>query len=93
MVTKLTHASKYVFVFIVFLLPVCLQAQQIFTGQVVSATDQSPVSGASIILKGTKSGTSTGYDGKFSIRATAGQELIISGIGFTKQEVKIGRFR
>ncbi len=90
MVTKLTHASKCVFVFIVLLLPVCLRAQQIFTGQVVSATDQSPVSGASIILKGTKSGTSTGYDGKFSIRATTGQELIVSGIGFTKQEVKIG---
>ncbi len=90
MVTKLTHASKCVFIFIVLLLPVCLRAQQVFSGQVVSATDQSPVSGASIILKGTKSGTSTGYDGKFSIRATAGQELIVSGIGFTKQEIKIG---
>ncbi len=72
------------------LFPVCLQAQHIVTGQVISAADQSPVSGASVIVKGTKTGTSTGYDGKFSIKANEGQDLIISGIGIATQDVKVG---
>ena len=63
-----------------------LAQQQVVTGQVLSQTDQSPVAGASIIVKGMKTGTSTGLDGKFSIKANEGQELIITGIGITSQD-------
>ena len=59
-------------------------------GQVLSQTDQSPVVGASVIIKGTKSGTSTALDGKFSIKAKEGDVLVISGIGITRQEVVVG---
>ncbi|HLA58192.1 MAG TPA: carboxypeptidase-like regulatory domain-containing protein, partial [Puia sp.] len=63
---------------------------KIITGLVLSETDQSPVAGASIVVKGTKVGTSSGFDGKFSIKAKEGDVLIITGIGITKQEVTIG---
>ena len=65
-------------------------AQKIITGQVVSKSDQSPIAGATVLLKGTKIGTSSGPDGKFFIRAKEGDVLILTGIGITKQEITVG---
>ncbi|ULQ57011.1 SusC/RagA family TonB-linked outer membrane protein [Flavihumibacter rivuli] len=65
-------------------------AQQPVTGQVLSAKDQSPVPGVSIMLKGDKKGTSTGTDGKFSLTAKPGDVLIVSGVGVTTQEFTVG---
>jgi TonB-linked SusC/RagA family outer membrane protein len=90
MMTTLTWKGKFKFLQMILLFPFCLQAQHIVSGQIISAEDQSPVSGASVIVKGTKNGTSSGYDGKFSIKANEGQELVISGIGITRQDVKVG---
>jgi TonB-linked SusC/RagA family outer membrane protein len=65
-------------------------AQKTVTGQVVSKTDQTPIPGATILIKGSKVGTSTGVDGHFSIKAKDGDVLIISGVGVTRQEVPVG---
>jgi TonB-linked SusC/RagA family outer membrane protein len=65
-------------------------AQKTVTGQVVSKTDQTPIPGATILIKGSKIGTSTGVDGYFSIKAKDGDVLIISGVGVTRQEVPVG---
>src|SRR5450432_1815501 len=75
---------------VVLLFPFFAIAQNVITGQVVSSVDNSPVAGATIILKGTKVGTSSGLDGKFSIPANQGDILVISGIGFKQQEDVIG---
>jgi TonB-linked SusC/RagA family outer membrane protein len=48
------------------------------------------VIGASINIKGSRSGTITDIDGKFSIEVPAGSTLLISYIGFTPQEIKLG---
>ena len=40
----------------------------------------------SVLVKGTKSGTQTDFDGKFTIRATSNQVLIFSYIGMKTQE-------
>jgi TonB-linked SusC/RagA family outer membrane protein len=63
---------------------------KIITGLVLSETDQSPVAGASIVVKGSKTGTSSGFDGKFSIKAKEGDVLVITGVGITRQEITIG---
>src|SRR5450432_3105641 len=60
------------------------------TGLVISETDQSPVAGASVVIKGSKIGTSTGFDGRFSIRAKEGDVLVITGIGITRKEIVVG---
>ena len=65
-------------------------AQKIITGQVLSKSDQTPVPGATILIKGSKSGTATGVDGRFAIKAKDGETLVISGVGVTSQEVIIG---
>ena len=50
----------------------------------------SPVSGASVLIKGSSRGTSTDGDGNFSISAVEGNIMIVSGVGFASSEVKIG---
>lgn len=55
----------------------------------VSASDGSPLPGASVVIQGTVQGTSTDFDGKFSIEASAGDILEVSYIGFMTQRVRI----
>ncbi len=47
-----------------------------------------PVIGASIFVKGTKTGAVTDIDGKFSIHAAPGSTLVITYIGYDKKEAK-----
>ena len=60
------------------------------SGTVISAEDAMPVIGASVIVKGTTTGTVTDYDGKFSLNVpTSAKTLVISYIGMESQEVAI----
>ncbi len=65
-------------------------AQKTVSGIVLSKVDQSPIAGATIIVKGSKIGTSTGIDGRFTIKVKEGDVLIITGIGVKKEEVTVG---
>ena len=73
-----------------FLLPLLSMAQEVVNGRLLSETDQSPIAGASVIVKGTKKGTSTNTDGQFSIQAKQGDRLIFTGVGLTTKEVTVG---
>ncbi|MBF7089971.1 SusC/RagA family TonB-linked outer membrane protein [Flavobacterium sp. ALJ2] len=46
-----------------------------------------PLPGVSILVKGTKMGTQTDFDGKYSIKAQSSQTLIFSYIGMKTQEI------
>lgn len=59
------------------------------SGQVLSLPDGEPVIGASVIVKGQKSGVVTDIDGAFTISATVGATLNVSYIGYTPQEIKV----
>ena len=52
--------------------------------------DGKPVSGASISVKGTRKGTVSGEDGKFTIDANPGDQLTITSVGFETKEVTVG---
>lgn len=56
------------------------------TGTVLDE-DGGPLPGASVVLKGTTTGSTTDFDGKFSIDAEVGDTLVISYIGFEAKEV------
>ena len=72
-----------------FALPVHIMiAQQEVTGQVLDDGGQ-PLPGASIVIKGTTTGTTTDFDGNFTIEATDGDTLVISYIGFESKEVVV----
>ena len=50
-----------------------------------------PIPGASIIIKGTKTGTSSSADGGYSLRVPeSASALVISAVGWTNEEVAIG---
>ena len=60
------------------------------TGTVLSAEDGEPIIGASIIVKGTTTGTVTNFDGSFSLDVPqSANTLMISYIGMRSQEVAI----
>ncbi len=62
-------------------------AQERAVSGTVSDNAGLPLPGVSVLVKGTKSGTQTDFDGKFSIKATSSQVLIFSYIGMKTQEV------
>jgi len=58
------------------------------TGTVVDAESNSPLPGATVVIKGTQIGTTTDFDGLFSISdASEGDTLVITFIGFDAAEV------
>ncbi|HEY1023685.1 MAG TPA: carboxypeptidase-like regulatory domain-containing protein, partial [Sphingobacteriaceae bacterium] len=63
--------------------------QKVVTGKV---TDDAGLAlpGASVKIKGTNTGVSTGVNGDYSIRANAGQVLVFSFIGSVTQERTVG---
>ena len=76
--------------FLVLLLVLVAQltfAQERAVSGTVSDNAGMPLPGVSVLVKGTKSGTQTDFDGKFSIKASTSQVLVFSYIGMKSQEV------
>ena len=63
-------------------------AQRNISGKVTSGN--SPVAGVTVLVKGTTLATQTNESGDFSINAPANSVLVISSVGFSTQEVKVG---
>ena len=62
------------------------------TGTVVDAESNSPLPGATVVIKGTQIGTTTDFDGLFSISdASEGDTLVITFIGFDAAEVEASK--
>ena len=59
------------------------------TGIVLSAEDGEPVIGARICAKGTKNGTASDFDGKFSIEALQNDTLLVTQVGFEDAEIVV----
>jgi iron complex outermembrane recepter protein len=72
----------------------CLLLMLLFTAVAVSQTtgvvkdnNGNPLPGASVTIKGTTVGTTTDFDGVFSINANQGDVIQISYVGFETQEI------
>ncbi|WP_282134397.1 SusC/RagA family TonB-linked outer membrane protein [Seonamhaeicola maritimus] len=48
-----------------------------------------PLPGTTVLVKGTSSGTSSDFDGKYSIKANQGDVLVFSFVGYTSQEISV----
>jgi TonB-linked SusC/RagA family outer membrane protein len=84
------HVLSCAAVLLMLVIPVVAFAQnKTITGKVTN-DNGTPVSGATVQLKGTTSGTTTDADGNYSISAAKGSTLIISNVGFTDREVVVG---
>lgn len=70
------------------LLPILSMAQSYdVKGTVIALDDQFAIPGASVVIKGTTTGTITDLDGNFEITAPAGSELIFSFMGMESQTI------
>ena len=58
-------------------------------GVVLDKSNNDPIIGASVVVKGTTQGTITDYDGNFSIEATSGQYLQVSYLGYQTYELRV----
>lgn len=63
---------------------------QTITGRVTASNDGQPLPGVSIVVKGSKVGTITDADGKYSIATGASKTLVYSFIGYKAKEVAVG---
>ncbi|WP_461080366.1 SusC/RagA family TonB-linked outer membrane protein [Spirosoma flavus] len=63
---------------------------QTISGRVLSADDNQPLPGVSIVVKGTTAGTTSRADGTYSINTSANNVLTFSFIGYETQEISIG---
>ena len=85
------YSKKIIMVFLALLVSVGGWAQQInITGKVISKSDQAPLPGAYILVKGTTTGTITDLEGAFSLKTNADVTLVCSFLGYKKQEIAIG---
>ena len=90
--TQTIFKTSLILGFILSSLSVFAQNTQV-TGKVTDSKDGSPVFGASVLATGggAKQGTQTAADGSFSLSVPAGTtKLVISSIGYDKQEVALG---
>ena len=65
-------------------------SQQVqISGVVKSAVDNLPLPGASVIIKGTVTGTTTDINGKYTLKASPKQVLVYSFVGLNSQEITV----
>lgn len=57
---------------------------------IVLNTTGDPIIGAGILIKGTKSGTTSDLDGKFSLDISPNTTLVVSCIGYVEQTINVG---
>ena len=69
-----------------------LAQDRVVAGKVTDSKDGRAIAGASVLVKGTKTGTQTAADGTFKLSAPASANtLVVSYIGYTLQEVAIAK--
>jgi len=63
------------------------------TGVVTDSSDDYPIPGVAVFVKGTSNGTVTGNDGDYSISAAQGATLVFSCMGYKNQEVVVSGYQ
>lgn len=75
--------------FLVLVVQYSFAQEKIVSGTVTDASGL-PLPGASVLIKGTTSGTSTDFDGNYSITVNQGEVLIYSFVGYSTSEIVVG---
>jgi TonB-dependent starch-binding outer membrane protein SusC len=64
--------------------------ERVITGKITSGEDGSPLPGASVVVKGTTTGTTTDVDGNYALSVPVDGILLISYVGFLSEEITVG---
>ncbi|MCX6173022.1 MAG: SusC/RagA family TonB-linked outer membrane protein [Flavobacterium sp.] len=81
-----TKLNGFLTLFIALLVQISFAQDRVISG-VVSDNNGLPIPGVNVIVKGTRLGTQTDMDGKYSIKASSNQTLVFNFIGMKSQEI------
>lgn len=68
-----------------------ITGEKTIKGVVTSKSDGLPIPGVNVVVKGTHNGVQTDFDGKFTLNAKLGDQLVFSYIGFKQSIVAISK--
>lgn len=68
---------------------ICFTQSKQISGTVTVASDGLPLPGATVVIKGTTTGTQTDFEGKYTLNASAGDVLSFSYVGLEAQEITV----
>ena len=64
-----------------------LHAQNSLNGKVTDDVTSDPIAGVNVVIKGTSSGTSSDFNGDFSVNVKEGDVLVFSYVGYSTSEI------
>ena len=68
-----------------------IQQTKTITGKIITDDDSMGIPGVSVLVKGTKNGAVSDFDGNYTIKVNSNQDvLIFSYLGYTTQEITVG---
>lgn len=86
------HINASLAVFLFFCLPIAVHGQTVVKGKVINAQSGDPIPFANVIFKGTTHGTTTDFDGNFTVRTSSqADSLVVSYLGYTTRTKKVER--
>ncbi|MBI1301119.1 MAG: TonB-dependent receptor [Alphaproteobacteria bacterium] len=71
------------------LIPMLTKGQTLVTGTVADKATLQPIVGAAVVVQGTRRGTVTDMEGNFQIRAIAGELIVVSQLGYVREEILV----
>ncbi|AXT55304.1 DUF3520 domain-containing protein [Aquimarina sp. AD1] len=77
------------FMLLLFTVGITMGQELTITGTVTDTSNNDPIPGVNITIKGTNKGAQTDFDGRYSIQTNIGNILTFSFIGYETEEVKI----
>ncbi|MFW5877612.1 MAG: SusC/RagA family TonB-linked outer membrane protein, partial [bacterium] len=78
------------FIFSVLILATAMGQERTISGVVTASDTEQPLPGATVLIKGTATGTVTNVEGGYSIQAAPDDILTFSFVGYISQEIPVG---
>lgn len=89
---RFSPLSRLTILLFLFILPLASMSQTVVKGKVTDAHSGDPIPFANIIFKGTTVGTTTDFDGNYTVKATIPVDsLVVSYMGYTTRTKKVER--
>ena len=79
------NTTRLLFFMLIF--PVFLFGQNMLTGTVTEQSTSIPLPGVNVVIKGTATGTSTDFDGKYQIEVNNGDVIVFTYVGYQPKEI------
>ncbi|MCM4164744.1 MULTISPECIES: SusC/RagA family TonB-linked outer membrane protein [unclassified Arenibacter] len=82
--------NKLILILAIFGTTITVRSQKTISGQVLEKDTNTPLLGVSVLVKGTNTGTTTDFDGNYTLANLSGDDILqFSFIGYTSKEVAL----